>query len=384
MYITTYVNPLRKQQTKSSYLSLITGTSENNIEVIDNPTNEYHKVTYKIGKPNPITHLSAKQQINMYTITTCIDILFKTLYLRYNGKDLNQFYYEFKIPKASGGLRTINAPNEEFKADLNKIKELFESIIKCLPHDSAFAYVKNRDTKQELQRHTNNGSKWFLKIDLKDFFPSCTLELIMFRLRQLYPFYYLDDDTMTKLEHLISLCMLNGGLPQGTPTSPLLTNLIMVSYDYEISEFLRKCGAGYIYTRYADDILISNKGKFKHKDLLGLLEGILQPFHIKEEKTRFGNSNGRNWNLGLMVNKDNNITLGYKKKQLLNAMLNNFLRDASKNQYWSRDDTYYLQGQLSYLKHIEPEYYDYIITKYETKHHVCLSTVTSDILNPRV
>ena len=95
MYITTYVNPLRKQQTKTSYLSLITGTSENNIEIIDNPTNKYHKVTYKIGKPNPITHLSAKQQINMYTITTCIDILFKKFHPKYYGKDLSQFYYEF-------------------------------------------------------------------------------------------------------------------------------------------------------------------------------------------------------------------------------------------------------------------------------------------------
>lgn len=384
MYITTYTNPFKKQQIKTSYLDIMLNTAEDNIDIITTPTNEYSKVTYKIGKPKPIDQLPAKQQADIYKITQCIDLAFKNIYPKYVGKDLKQFYYEFKIPKASGGLRTINAPNEGFKTDLNNIKTLFEDIIKCLPHDSAFAYIKNRDTKQELQRHTDNGSKWFLKIDLKDFFPSCNSVLVLSKLSNLYPFYYLSLDTMTKLGHLIDLCMLDGGLPQGTPTSPLLTNLVMVAYDYKITEFLKKCGAGYVYTRYADDILISNKGNFDWQKILKDLAKHLEPFTIKKEKTRYGNSNGRNWNLGLMVNKDNNITLGYRKKQLLNAMLHNFLRDASKNQLWSRDDTYHLQGQLSYLKHIEPGYYDYILQKYESKYNVTLARVIRNILNPNI
>lgn len=383
MYITTYTNPFKKQQ-KTSYLKLMQNYSDNDIDVDTMSKDEYQKITYKIENPKPYTQLSAKQQADIYKITECIEIAFRWVYTPYTGKDLKQFYNEFKIPKATGGLRTINAPTEQFKTDLNKIKALFEENIKCLPHDSAYAYVKTRDTKQALQKHKDNESKWFLKIDLKDFFPSCHPTVILNKLSQLYPFYYLHLDTLTKLGYLIDLCCLDGGLPQGTPTSPLLTNLVMVAYDYEITEYLRKKGEGYVYTRYADDILISNKCKFNWKNIVTDLTPLLQPFTIKREKTRFGSLNGRNWNLGLMYNKDNNITLGYKKKQLLNAILHNFLRDFSKNTPWSKEDTYHLQGQLSYLKHIEPDYYNYIVQKYETKYNTSLYRAISTILNPKV
>ena len=382
MYITTYHNPTTQTQTQMSYLDMLKGNISSENEPITEQTAS--KVTYKIGIPKPLEQLSSKQKTQIRSISWEIDAIFQQIYNKYIGIDLSSLYYEFKIPKASGGLRTINAPNADFKEDLNKIKDLFERHIKCLPHNSAYAYVKTRCTKEELQKHTENNSKWFLKIDLKDFFPSCSLELIMQKLRNLYPFYYLSNNIMDKLECLLSLCILNNGLPQGTPTSPFLTNLVMVEYDYKITEYLKSLGAGYVYTRYADDILISNKGKFNFNEILTKLNEILQPFTIKTEKTRFGSSNGRNWNLGLMVNKDNNITLGYRKKQLLNAMLNNFLRDASNNQYWNREDTYHLQGQLSYLKHIEPNYYNYIILKYETKYNKTVSSTISRILNPSV
>ena len=384
MYITTYTNPIKKQQIQTSYLSLLKGTTNDIMDTVNLEDLTFKKVTFKIQNPKPYTQLSAKQRNDLVAMVGATHAVYNTFYPYYNSVDLKKMYYEFKIPKASGGLRTIHAPNEELKTDLYRIKDLFEKIYKCLPHDNAYAYVKNRDTKQELELHRVNDSKWFLKIDLKDFFPSCTSELIIDKLKNLYPFYYFDLDTLTKLSKIIDICLLDNCLPQGTPTSPLLTNLIMVSYDYEITEYLKQKGAGYIYTRYADDILISNKGKFNWKEILADMYGILKPFTIKTEKTRFGSSNGRNWNLGLMYNKDNQITLGYRKKQLLNAMLNNFLRDASKQQYWSREDTYHLIGQLSYLKHIEPDYSSYIITKYETKHRVSLGKVIKDILNPRV
>ena len=65
-------------------------------------------------------------------------------------------------------------------------------------------------------------------------------------------------------------------------------------------------GNHYVYTRYADDILISSKSNFNWQELVNTLKGVLQPqFTIKDEKTRYGSTAGRNWNLGLMVNKDN-------------------------------------------------------------------------------
>lgn len=382
MYITTYKNPNTTIQNTTNYLSLFQNTDTNNDIDLDTEITDIKKITYKIEHPKEITQLSEKQQNNIKQMEEAIDTLYTYLAHKYNNTNLKDFYYEFKIPKASGGLRTIDAPNEEFKQDLYKIKDLFDKTIKCLPHDSAYAYIRNRDIKAELQKHTDNQSKWFLKIDLKNFFPSCSLDILISKLKNLYPIYYFSNITHIKLKEMLRLCILNGGLPQGTPTSPFLINLIMVSYDYEICEYLKTLGAGYVYTRYADDILISNPGKFDFNKIVTQLHDILQPFTIKQEKTRFGSSSGRNWNLGLMVNKDNNITLGFRKKQLLNAMLNNFLRDANNNNPWNREDTYQLQGQLSQLSHIEPDYYIHILNKYELKYNRTFSETVKQILNP--
>ena len=68
-----------------------------------------------------------------------------------------------------------------------------------------------------------------------------------------------------------------------------------------------------------------------------------------------------------MLNKDNNITLGYKQKKVYQAMINNFLRDFQANQAWDLQNTQILQGKLAYLRAVEPEYYQTIVQKYSTK-----------------
>jgi hypothetical protein len=357
--------------------------------IMDNQTEyipiTYYKTTWLINNPKPRTELNHNQRTHISQAENTITIQATNL-LRIYGEatDLSNYYRTFKIPKHSGGLRTINAPKYPFMDDLASIKDTFDKVVKCLPHDCAYAYTKNRSIKDELKRHQANQSNWYLKIDLKDFFPSCSPEFIYNQLIQLYPFYYFSGTGKQSLKYIIQLCCLNNELPQGTPMSPLLTNLVMVPYDYQINQILKRgTGEHYVYTRYADDILISSKSKFDYQKIIHLLKQILQPFQIKEEKTRFGSKNGRNWNLGLMLNKDNEITLGYRKKKLLNAMLNNFLNDYTDGNRWSKEDTYSLQGQIGYLKHIEPEYAEYIIEKYSRKYDIDYSLAISNILNNR-
>lgn len=345
----------------------------------------YYKTTWNITNPTTRTDLNEAQRSHITQAENTIILEVNTLRRTYGeATDLSQYYRTFKIPKHSGGLRTINAPKYPLMDDLSRIKDIFEKVVKCLSHDCAYAYTKNRSIKHELERHQKNNSNWYLKIDLKDFFPNCSPEFIYNQLIQLYPFYYFSGLAKNSLKYIINLCCLNNELPQGTPMSPLLTNLLMVPYDYQINQVLKRgTGEHYVYTRYADDILISSKSKFDYQKIINILKGSLRPFQIKEEKTRFGSKNGRNWNLGLMLNKDNNITLGYRKKKLLNAMLNNFLNDYTDGNRWSKEDTYSLQGQIGYLKHIEPEYAEYIIEKYSRKYDINYSLAVSNILNNR-
>ena len=91
---------------------------------------------------------------------------------------------------------------------------------------------------------------------------------------------------------------------------------------------------------------------------------------LNESKTRYGSRSGQNWNLGLMLNQQNNITLGHKKKECLRAALNNFLKDWTNGTVWSIISTQQLMGELNYFSMIEPEYAAKIFSKLENKYNV--------------
>lgn len=270
-------------------------------------------------------------------------------------------YTTFKIPKHSGGFREINAPDEMLSEYIIEVKKVLERDLQVLTHDAAFAYVKTRSAFNALQRHQRNKSRWFLKLDIKKFFDNCTPEFIKEQLKQVHPFSYVYKETPDlfneTIDNLTKLCCLNNGLPQGTQISPLLTNLIMIPIDYKITKYLNEFDRHqrYIYTRYADDILISAKMNWNWTRTLLDIQEILNgtPLEIKQEKTRYGSSSGRNWNLGLMYTKDNTITIGAKRKRYIKAGMHNFELNPDG---FELEDLQHLLGELSYLQSIEPEY----------------------------
>lgn len=302
--------------------------------------------------------------------------------------ELEEHYQVFYIPKHSGGYRTISAPDEELKTLLREIKDIFVASngLKLIMHDAAYAYVPGRCAADALKKHQANESRWFLKMDIENFFPSCNPQFILKQMQKIYPLNICCDQYNTVIHLILRAATLDDGLPQGTPLSPLLSNLVMLPIDYKITNLLKHLDKSFVYTRYADDILISSKYSFDWHEIQHEIERIFReedaPFHIKQEKTRYGSSAGRNWNLGLMLNKDNKITLGHKKKQRLKAAVNNFLRDFTNGQLWSTMDTYTLQGELSYFRSIEPEYADFVVQRLEQKYNVSLRDCIQQILNP--
>ena len=308
---------------------------------------------------------------NRDTVTRLNGIL-ELFYTRFKNIQ-TPLYRTCKIPKSSGGLRELSIPNDAFKAELSYFTNTLQSL-NILEHDAAYAYVRTRCAADAVRKHQKNQSNWFLKLDLKDFFPSCTPEICMKYLMQVYPFALLDTEHQKLLKEILEIHAHNG-LPQGSPLSPYLTNLIMVPIDTQLSQALMHYDKShFVYTRYADDILISCKSKFSKEVITNLVAGLLKDFKINTEKIRFGSRAGRNWNLGVMLNKDNNITIGNQNKKLLQAMLHHFCKDFIDNQMWSPQDTQVLQGKLAYLRSIEPEYYEKLIEKYEKKFtNICIS-----------
>lgn len=360
MYYTTYIT---KQTQQISYTDLF--NSEYNPQAI-NSTCQKYRHTLQI----PATQFKVNKQVSALA-----EIINKYCVLFQKQKDAGvPLYEDCYIPKKSGGFRKLSIPNDSFKTLLTAFSLELQDI-HILEHNAAYAYVKGRCTIDAVKKHQENNSYWFLKIDLKDFFPSCTPNFCAQQIFQVYPFALLDKATQENFLTILQIHEHNG-LPQGSPLSPYLTNLLMVPIDYHIQNTLMHYKHNhFVYTRYADDMLISCKSSFNFKEIIEYIKPYLKSLKINEEKIRYGSRAGRNWNLGVMLNKDNNITLGYKQKKVYQAMINNFLRDFQANQAWDLQNTQILQGKLAYLRAVEPEYYQTIVQKYSTKFNLNFENV---------
>ncbi len=334
------------------------------------PQEEQKKVTIAITEEYG-KQLAEKR--NLPTATSIYDDVIKEL-------KTEEHYRHFEIPKKSDPKkkRPIDAPDDLVSGIQTYYKNYIEQYLRVLPHKAAHAYVEKRGTLTAMQQHQKNESKWFLQIDLKNFFNSITGTWLKEMLLKVYPFPYIDETT---LDNIVKVSLLNGALPQGSHLSPTLTNIIMVPIDYAITEKLHNYRKHhYVYTRYADDITISCKYKFNPKEIENVIREIFRdfnvPFHINEDKTRFGSSSGRNYHVGLILNKDNKISLGHEKNNKFRAMLFNFCTTGYE---WELKDVYRMLGLISYYKSIEPDFVSKTLDKYNKKFNIDILTTAKNM-----
>ena len=299
--------------------------------------------------------------------------------------DRKSLYQSFKIPKKTGGYRQIDAPNDNLQDALRKLSKFLTEDCSVLYHTSAFAYITGRCIVDCVKKHQRNESNWFLKTDFSGFFPNTTIEFAMKMLSMVFPLSEIckREDGYNALKTAISLGFLNGGLPQGTTLSPTLTNIICIPLDHKLfNEFAHR---KIVYTRYADDMHISAVEQFPQKEAVQIINNALKefnaPWSLKPEKTHYGNRKGKNWNLGLMLNANNDITVGYRNKKYFKAALCSFILDTKNGKIWDVGDVNHLRGQLSYYTMVEPEYFNKIIEQQNKKWHVDVKDMFRKYLN---
>ncbi|EAC6344954.1 RNA-directed DNA polymerase, partial [Listeria monocytogenes] len=232
-------------------------------------------------------------------------------------KRTENLYYSFEIPKKSGGVRNIDAPKSELKAlqkklaaSLTKYQEILQKSKRKAPNIS-HGFEKGKSIISNAKIHRNK--KIVYNLDLENFFES-------FHFGRVRGFFEKNKDfeLSTEVATIIAqLSCFNGALPQGAPSSPIITNFICRIMDMRILKLAKNYKLD--YTRYADDLTFSTNDKkfidqidyFLHK----LTKEIEKAgFKLNKNKTNLNFKDSRQLVTGLVVNKKINVDRRYYKE----------------------------------------------------------------------
>ncbi|MCW4589547.1 MULTISPECIES: retron Ec67 family RNA-directed DNA polymerase/endonuclease [Acetobacteraceae] len=235
-------------------------------------------------------------------------------------------YATFDIDKKSGGKRTIKAPAPKLK---NLQSHLSHVLYQCLAEiDRArdakpisFGFRQDRSITENASRHKRR--RWVLNLDLEDFFPS-------FNFGRVRGFFLKDKafDLHPEVATTIAQIACDGtALPQGSPCSPVISELIAQILDMRLVRLAKKHGV--TYTRYADDITFSTSQKDFPAGLAQVDESDPSVWHLSDEltrkivtsgfainnaKTRMNFRGSRQIVTGLVVNEKVNIRSDYYRR----------------------------------------------------------------------
>lgn len=227
-------------------------------------------------------------------------------------KGVDSFYKEFAIPKKSGGNRIISSPGGSLKKLQKKLqKRLSEEYNdKYGNFNVSQAFIKEKNIMSNAKIH--RSKKFILNLDIEDFFDE-------FNFGRIYG--YLKKSNDFKMNEQLSVILskiftYKNKLPQGSPSSPILTNFIFRITDFKILKLAKKYRLD--YTRYADDLTFSTND-FHFKDnyinFVNELKFLLlkNGFRINHKKTRVQYYSSRQEVTGLTVNKKINVSRKYYK-----------------------------------------------------------------------
>lgn len=255
------------------------------------------------------------------------------------------YYKQYFIRKPNGKYREINQP----KRDLKSVQAwILRHILDRLnPSNHATAFRSGRSTFHNVLPHTDN--RYFLCLDLKDFFPSVTKKRVQVLFETI-------GYSIGTADILASLCTCKRSLPQGGVTSPSLSNLVTVGLDKRIAGYAAKHNL--VYTRYADDITLSCNNPKKLGPAKNVLKSIIgeEGFEVNHEKTSRCGPRQKCEITGLVKNSSQpTFSIGRAKKRELRAAIYSIVVKGSATAKYSNPDS--VDGWLAYLKSVDPQAY---------------------------
>lgn len=278
----------------------------------------------------------------------------------------DSFYRRFEIKRKGGGTRIIAAPTSSLYILQARLNRALQAVY--VPRPCSQGFIEGRSVVTNAAPHV--GRRHVLNVDLENFFPA----LHFGRVRGMFmakPFHVGENAATT----LAQLACFNGALPIGSPTSPVIANMIAMKLDGDLMRLARRNAAW--YTRYADDLTFSTdtpnfprslaefnkvEGRVSAGDQLKLtIES--NGFMVNRNKTRLQSRGDQQVVTGLVVNERVNVNRRYVRK--VRAMLHSLEVDGlvgaqaklelaySKDRYPGAPKPRFLdviRGKLGYLE----------------------------------
>lgn len=244
-----------------------------------------------------------------------------------------RYYRQFQIPKG-GGFRNISAPKVGLKILQKWLSVHFQNSFTPQPH--VFGFVPGRSHLQAAAVHC--GAQWVFSVDIRNFFPSTNVTLVESAIIRL-------GYSPESAGFLAKFLCLGPGLAQGSPASPVVSNIAFFHVDTSLAAIAHQYNAQ--LSRYADDIVFSGTNDFPEAlpaQIEQLFEGL--PWDLAPEKTEKSLAPQRLKVHGLLVHGDHiRLTKGYRNRirAYEHLMATGKIRD---------DDQKRVKGHLMYARQV--------------------------------
>ena len=307
-----------------------------------------------------LTESKYNELLSSFNLVNTSDIkkINKILYGISNNIDLN--YEEIIIKKKNKDLRYLNEPSPILKSIQKRIlKNVLEEkmISKC-----AYAYKKGLSTVLNAKNHV--GCKVILKLDIENFFDNINFYKV-------YNSCFNENLYPKKLGMLLTnLCVYNDRLPQGSPTSGYISNIVLRNFDCNIDAYCKDKNIN--YTRYSDDMTFS--GEFDIRKLIKYVNELLfkEGFRLNKSKIKVVLNTTRQQVTGIVVNEKLNLSKNYKRKvrQEVYYVLKYGAKSHIKKRNINLSCNRYLSmllGKINYVLTVNPNDKEFINYKNEIK-----------------
>ena len=270
----------------------------------------------------------------------------KTLYAVSNN--ISKHYHKAQLSKKSGGYRNLDVPDEVLKSIQKQIAEVL--LIHMLVSRYAKAYRFGSSTLRNAKHHV--GKQVVLKLDILHFFDSVRYSTVK---DKVFPKAIYAEPLRILLT---MLCYHKDALPQGAPSSPAITNIILYEFDELIGQWCLERGIA--YTRYCDDMTFS--GDFDPAEVIRFVRLELKKmgFLLNEQKTRIQRPGQQQSVTGIVVNEKLSIPSDYRRKlrqELYYCRKFGIQEHLQKIGLEIPEDTYRMQllGKVNYVLQVHPD-----------------------------